>query len=185
MEQNTELWPLIIGGIVTIITSVAGAWFAAYSQRAKSKAEAEEIRNKSKIDADKAAEETNEIIYQRSKGEIKALDDSVNQLRLQLVSAETQRRESIDLWYKEKSELVKAWELERHELAKQLDKATADLAKMSHELAESYTEINELRQTIEVVRQEAKRQVDHLQAEIKQLQEENTRLRNGNKRGKL
>lgn len=174
MEQNTELWPLIIGGMVTIITSVAGAWFAAYSQRAKSK-----------IDADKAAEETNEIIYQRSKVEIKALDESVNQLRTQLVSAEAQHRESIDLWYKEKSELVKSWEAERHEMAKQLDKATDDLAKMSHELAESYAEINELRQTIEVVRQEAKRQVDHLQAEIKALQEENTRLRNGNKRGKL
>ena len=56
---------------------------------------------------------------------------------------------------------------------------------MSHELAESYTEINELRQTIEIVRQEAKRQVDHLQTEVKALQEENTRLKNGARRGKL
>ncbi len=174
MEQNTELWPLIIGGIVTIITSVAGAWFAAYSQRAESK-----------IDADKAAEETNEIIYQRSRGEIKALDDSVNQLRTQLIAAETLRREAIDLWYKEKNELVRTWERERLELSKQLEKANEDLTKMSHELAESYTEINELRQTIEIVRQEAKRQVDHLQTEVKALQEENTRLKNGARRGKL
>lgn len=184
METNTEIWPIVIGALVTIITTISGAWIAARSQRIKLKAEADAERNKSRIEAEKAVHETQRSIYQLAKEDIESLNANVDRLREQLREAEKERTEAVDTWYRERQEMIRTWETERRELASQLDKATNDLAKMSQELAESYTEINELRQTIDVVRQEAKRQIDNLQSEVKALREENHRLKNGSGRRK-
>lgn len=170
--ESSELLPIIIGGLVSIVTGVAGGFWAFYSQREKVKA-----------DSLRVIEETNEIVYQRGRKEVEALGKSIDDMRHDLSEAEKQRREAVIAWEKERFELVAKWEKERLELSDSLAKAKSDLLKMSHELAESYAEIETLRQTIEVVRQEAKRQVDRLQSEIKALQEENTMLKSGN-RGK-
>jgi uncharacterized protein (DUF3084 family) len=169
--ESSELLPIIIGGLVSIITGAAGGFWAYYSQRSKVQA-----------DSLKVIEETNEIVYQRGRKEVEALGKSIDDMRHDLAEAEKQRRETVIAWEKERYELVQKWEKERLELSDSLAKAKSDLLKMSHELAESYAEIETLRQTIETVRQEAKRQVDRLQSEIKALQEENTMLKAG--RGK-
>ena len=176
--ESSELLPIIIGALVSIITGAAGGFWAFYSQRSKVRA-----------DSLKVIEETNEIVYQRGRKEVEALGKSIDDMRHDLAEAEKQRRETVIAWEKERHELVQKWEMERLELSESLAKAKSDLLKMSHELAESYAEVETLRQTtetlrqtIEVVRQEAKRQVDRLQSEIKVLQEENTMLKAG--RGK-
>ncbi len=138
--ESSELLPIIIGGLVSIITGAAGGFWAFYSQRAKVKA-----------DSLKVIEETNEIVYQRGRKEVEALGKSIDDMRHDLAEAEKQRREAVITWEKERSELVAKWEKERLELSDSLNKAKSDLLKMSHELAESYAEIEKLRQEIKRV----------------------------------
>ena len=158
--------PYLIGGVVTLI----GGWIGAFLSYRK--------------DTKTIIEEADERAFLRVEASAKRLETEIEVLR-QSLNAETQRR------VKESE----SWAEERRVLSGKLGEATGEITRLTGELQMSREETRELNEVIIVLRQKSERyeqQLNALETEaaasrirIRDLEEENRRLKNGSPKGKL
>ena len=166
MEQDTLniLVPALVGGLATVIT-------AYFSFRVNNKKTSQEAQ----ASAHDAAEKANQAAWNRI---TELMEDQKTLMEEQRVEIATLRQRLDDD------------EKERGDLMDELQKTKSDLDKMSRELAESYTEINELRDVLTIVRNENNQQkvdMEQLRGRIRDLEAENARLKgvSANRRDRL
>lgn len=158
--------PYLIGGLVTLI----GGWIGAYLSYRK--------------DSKTIIEEADDRAFKRIEASAERLEAEIEKLRENL-NAETQRR------VKESE----AWAEERRVLSGKLGEATGEITRLTGELQMSREETRELNEVIVVLRQKSERYEQQLNAlekeaaasriRIRDLEEENHRLKNGSPKGKL